>query len=95
MFLARFKTEAPKFGRGRMFFSSTRFRTWMETKSGQGIKWVCKMMEKDIYFKHAQTLEGGSKTLPEAVQQWSAWEATNDPNVTKDSRGRNGSLRVA
>ena len=95
VFLARFQTEAPRMGRGRVFFNLTKFRKYIESKSGLGVKWKAKMMDREQYFEWAKTVEGGSKTPQEAVEQWQTWLATSDPKVVKDRGGRNGGPRVA
>ena len=95
VFLARFQTEAPRMGRGRVFFNLTRFRKYIESKSGLGVKWKAKMMDREQYFEWAKTVEGGSKSTHETVEQWQTWLATSDPKVVKDKGGRNGGPRVA
>ena len=93
LFMARFSTEAARFGRGRLFFDIAKFKFYLTSRQGQGLKWVAKMMDQKQYFKFAQSVEGGSKGLQEAAEQWNVWSETDDRNVAKDMK--HGSLRVA
>lgn len=95
LFLARFSVEAPKFGRGRVFFDLARFKKYMQSRQGQGMRWKAKMMDQKMYFGWAKTCEGGQKTAQEAVQQWSVWEHTADRSIVKDMKGEGGTLRIA
>lgn len=95
LFLARFKVEAPRVGRGRVFFNIGRFRTYLESRQGVGMRWKARMMDQKAYVHWAKTVEGGSKTPAEAVKMWQAWETTQDKSIYKDHKGENGSLRIA
>ena len=45
LFMARFKVESPKVGRGRVTFEITRFRKYLESRQGMGMRWKAKMMD--------------------------------------------------
>jgi len=86
LFLARFKMEAPRLGRGRVHFNLARFRAYIQSKQGMGVQWKAKMMDASQYHAWARTPEGGSKTYEESVAQWQIWSKTKDSSVIKSQR---------
>lgn len=95
LFIARFQVESPRLGRGRVLFNMAKFRTYIESRSGMGVRWKARFMDRQQYFVWAKTAEGGSKTSQQAIEQWQVWERTSDRSVIKDKNGPNGSMRVA
>jgi len=97
--LKRYDAEAPGVvGRsGRTRRPKWSIATYKETiKSASQVRHVevGRMLTQKLYFKWAESLEGGLLSEEAAMRKWKEWEELPEDEVHKDRRGPNGELRM-